>query len=198
MTNLSPGILTDLSWKICKLAFKIIYSSTVLLPAWDTAFQEAGLAVRKILWDVATHWNLSFNMMDFVVIYWAPVNLITNKRSLGLGKYALDEHSVLKSSPRTRKGPATGLDHNWFGPDCSCSPGGVSISLVAVVEGWVKLKDQLWTGCNQSFKWLVVGLWLVTYYLTTPCFAQNKDSQYVCPKCLKVVEKPVVSCKSRE
>ena len=92
MTNLSPGILTDLSWKICKLAFKIIYSSTVLLPTWDTACQEAGLAVRRILQDIATHWNSSFDMVDFVVVYRAPVNSITDKQSLGLGKYALDEH----------------------------------------------------------------------------------------------------------
>ena len=79
MTNISPGILTDLSWKICKLAFKIIYSSTVLLPTWDTACQEAGLAVRRIPRDISTCWNLSFDMVDFVVIYRAPVNLITNK-----------------------------------------------------------------------------------------------------------------------
>ena len=37
-------------------------------------------------------------MVDFVIIYRAPVDSITNKQSLGLGKYALDEHEweVLK------------------------------------------------------------------------------------------------------
>jgi len=79
MTNLSPGILTDLSWKIRKLAFKIIYSSTILLPAWDTACRDAGLSVRQILRDIATCWNLSFDMADFVVDYRVPVDAITDK-----------------------------------------------------------------------------------------------------------------------
>ena len=43
--------------------------------------------------------------------------------------------SVLKSSPRTGKRPATGPDRNRFGPDYGCSPGGFSIGLVAVAEG---------------------------------------------------------------
>ena len=43
--------------------------------------------------------------------------------------------SVLKSGPRTGKRPATGPDHNQFGLDCSCSPGGFSIGPVAVAEG---------------------------------------------------------------
>ncbi|KIM56043.1 hypothetical protein SCLCIDRAFT_133576 [Scleroderma citrinum Foug A] len=86
-------MLTDSCfWKICKLAFKIIHSSTVLLPAWDTAFREAGLAVRQIPRDVVTRWNSSFDMADFIIDYRVPVDLMTNKRSLGLAMYALEEH----------------------------------------------------------------------------------------------------------
>ncbi|KIM57250.1 hypothetical protein SCLCIDRAFT_130856, partial [Scleroderma citrinum Foug A] len=78
--------------KIHKLAFKIINSLTVLLPAWDTACKEAGLSMKQIPRDVSTWWNLSFNMVDFIVDYHVPVDAVTNKRRLGLGNYALNEH----------------------------------------------------------------------------------------------------------
>ena len=42
--------------------------------------------------------------------------------------------SVLKSSPRTGKKPATELDYNQFGLDCGCSPEGFEIGPVVVVE----------------------------------------------------------------
>ena len=82
--------------------------------------------------------------------------------------------SVLKSSPRTRKKPATEPDCNQFGLDCSCSPEGFEISPVAVAEAWVKLKDWLWTSCNQSSEGPVAGLGLVINYSTIPCFEHFK------------------------
>ena len=39
-----------------------------------------------------TQWNLSFDMADFVVDYRVPVDAMSNKRRLGLGDYALNEH----------------------------------------------------------------------------------------------------------
>ena len=82
--------------------------------------------------------------------------------------------SVLKSGPRTRKKPATEPDCNQFGLDCSCSPEGFEISPVAVAEAWVKLKDWLWTSCNQSSEGPVAGLGLVINYSTIPCFEHFK------------------------
>ena len=51
-----------------------------------------GLRVRQIPRDVLTRWNSSFDMVDFVVDYRVPVNTMTDKRRLGLGDYALNEH----------------------------------------------------------------------------------------------------------
>ena len=84
------------------------------------------------------------------------------------------QYSVLKSSPRTRKKPATKLDCNQFGPDHSCGPEGFEISPVVLAEAWVKLKDWLWTGCNQSFEGPVAGLGLMINYSKTPCIEHFK------------------------
>ncbi|KIM54682.1 hypothetical protein SCLCIDRAFT_36097, partial [Scleroderma citrinum Foug A] len=78
--------------KIRKLAFKIINSSTLLLPAWEAASKEVGLRVREIPRDMLTCWNSSFDMADFIVDYHVPVNAMTDKQRLGLGDYALNEH----------------------------------------------------------------------------------------------------------
>jgi len=40
--------------------------------------------------------------------------------------------SVLKSHPRTTKRPTTGPNFYWLQLDCSCGPGGLGISPVAV------------------------------------------------------------------
>ncbi|KIM50118.1 hypothetical protein SCLCIDRAFT_45630, partial [Scleroderma citrinum Foug A] len=77
---------------IHKLAFKIINSSTLLLPAWEATCKEAGLRVRRIPQDVLTCWNSSFDMVDFIVNYHVPVDTMTDKQRLGLGNYTLDEH----------------------------------------------------------------------------------------------------------
>ncbi|KIK12157.1 hypothetical protein PISMIDRAFT_74981, partial [Pisolithus microcarpus 441] len=78
-----------------KLAFKIIHSMTIILPAWDAACKEVGMGVRRIPRDVLTHWNSTFDMVSFVVEYRTPVDALTDKRHLGLAAYALDEHEWL-------------------------------------------------------------------------------------------------------
>ncbi|KIK25258.1 hypothetical protein PISMIDRAFT_96993, partial [Pisolithus microcarpus 441] len=78
--------------KICKLAFKIIYSTMILLPAWHATCKETGKKVKQILCDVLTCWNSTFNMINFILEYQEPVDAITDKQWLGLVVYALDEH----------------------------------------------------------------------------------------------------------
>ncbi|KIK17899.1 hypothetical protein PISMIDRAFT_110451 [Pisolithus microcarpus 441] len=89
-------MLTNLhSCKVRKLAFKIIHSMTIILPAWDAACKEAGMGMRRIPWDVSTRWNSTFDMVSFVVEYRTPVDALTDKHCLGLAAYALDEHEWL-------------------------------------------------------------------------------------------------------
>ncbi|KAI6097184.1 hypothetical protein F5141DRAFT_1011488 [Pisolithus sp. B1] len=81
--------------KVCKLAFKIIHSTTIVLPTWDTACKEAGMGMRQIPWDVSTCWNSTFDMVSFIVEYRTPVEALTDKCCLSLAAYALDKHEWL-------------------------------------------------------------------------------------------------------
>lgn len=78
--------------QIRKLSFKIIYSTTLLLPAWVMTLEDFDLPVKMIPRDCVTRWNSSFDMANFVLEYQVPIDDITDKRRLGLTAYALDEH----------------------------------------------------------------------------------------------------------
>jgi hypothetical protein len=55
--------------QLCKLAFRIVHSSTVLLPAWKVLLEELELKVRVMPWDISTQWNSTFDMLDFAIEY---------------------------------------------------------------------------------------------------------------------------------
>ncbi|KAL1724845.1 hypothetical protein EV714DRAFT_187146, partial [Schizophyllum commune] len=46
-----------------KLAFKIINSLTILLPAWKEILTELGLRIKLLPRDVQTQWNLTYDML---------------------------------------------------------------------------------------------------------------------------------------
>ncbi|PBK96079.1 hypothetical protein ARMGADRAFT_882892, partial [Armillaria gallica] len=46
-----------------KLCFKIIHSSTLLLPHWKALLQAEGLPEKVLPHDVLTHWNSMFDML---------------------------------------------------------------------------------------------------------------------------------------
>ncbi|KIM53769.1 hypothetical protein SCLCIDRAFT_138299, partial [Scleroderma citrinum Foug A] len=75
-----------------KLSFKIIHSTTVLLPVWIETLEDFDLPIRMIPCDCSTCWNSSFDMANFILEYQAPIDSITNKCKLGLTTYALDDH----------------------------------------------------------------------------------------------------------
>lgn len=41
--------------------------------------------------DVSTRWNLTGDMVDFGIDYYAVIEAITDKWKLGLGRYAIDD-----------------------------------------------------------------------------------------------------------
>ncbi|KAJ8591953.1 hypothetical protein M405DRAFT_685145, partial [Rhizopogon salebrosus TDB-379] len=89
-TNIRPIRLTLA--KLRKLAFKIVHSTTLLLPAWKDATKELGLGSRIMPRDVSTRWNSTFDMLEFAINYRKAIDAMTDKRKLGLGVYELDEH----------------------------------------------------------------------------------------------------------
>ncbi|KAG1850973.1 hypothetical protein C8R48DRAFT_613052, partial [Suillus tomentosus] len=88
-----------------KLTFKILHSTTILLPAWKSILKDLKLAVRIMLHDVSTCWNSTYDMLNFALEYWKGIDAMTDTRKLGLGEYELKSnewmlvkqlHDVLK------------------------------------------------------------------------------------------------------
>ncbi|KAG2368824.1 hypothetical protein BDR07DRAFT_1448069 [Suillus spraguei] len=74
-----------------QFSFKLINLTTLLLPAWKEALKELKLPVKYMPQDVATCWNSTFNMLNFGLQYQAAIDVMTDKRKLGLGEYELSE-----------------------------------------------------------------------------------------------------------
>ncbi|KAF8990684.1 hypothetical protein BDQ17DRAFT_1255576 [Cyathus striatus] len=55
--------------KVHKLAYKTVYSTMKLLSAWTACLEELGLPVRIIPCDVCTRWNLTHNLLSFVLVH---------------------------------------------------------------------------------------------------------------------------------
>ncbi|KIL56936.1 hypothetical protein M378DRAFT_47886, partial [Amanita muscaria Koide BX008] len=70
--------------KVRKLAYKIVNSSTILLPAWVSTLKELDLDVRRLPRDVSTRWNSTFDMLNVALEYRAGIDAITDKVRLGL------------------------------------------------------------------------------------------------------------------
>ena len=74
-----------------KLAFKIINSTTAILPAWKALL--AALKLKELLMprDVTTRWNSTFDMLDFAVNHRKALDLLAQDRANGLREYELSK-----------------------------------------------------------------------------------------------------------
>ena len=71
------------------LAFAIIHSTTVALPAWKKCCEAFELKRRLIPRDVVTRWNSTYDMMHFALNYRDAIDSITADKTLNLRKYEL-------------------------------------------------------------------------------------------------------------
>ncbi|KAI9459956.1 hypothetical protein HD554DRAFT_1998511, partial [Boletus coccyginus] len=72
------------------LAFAIIRSTPISLPAWYQLCSDANLKPKLIPRDVVTRWNSTYKALCFVLAYRQPVDAITAKEKYKLRKYKLD------------------------------------------------------------------------------------------------------------
>lgn len=88
-----------------KLAYKIIHSTTIVLPAWRRILQDLKMPVTLMPRDVTTRWNSTFDMLHYALEHRKAVDTVTQQRDLCLRKYELDDdewvvveqlHDVLK------------------------------------------------------------------------------------------------------
>lgn len=89
--NNSPVIMQLMPTKLRRFSFKIINSTTLLLPAWKETLKDLKLTVKYMPRDVATRWNSTFDMLHFALEYRAAIDAMTDKRKLGMGDYELDD-----------------------------------------------------------------------------------------------------------
>ena len=59
------------------LAFKIINSTMILLPAWHENLEHLNLQCHNMPRDIQTHWNSTFNMLAFALEYHKAVESMT-------------------------------------------------------------------------------------------------------------------------
>jgi hypothetical protein len=73
------------------LAFKIVNSTTLLLPAWKDYVAKEGLTERIIPRDVSTRWNSTFDMLTFTLEYRRVVEKFVADRKNNLRELELSE-----------------------------------------------------------------------------------------------------------
>jgi hypothetical protein len=74
-----------------KLAFKIINSTTIHLPAWLKVLNELKMELTLLPRDVATRWNSMFDMLIYALGHKEAVNTTTQSRDLGLRSLELSD-----------------------------------------------------------------------------------------------------------
>ena len=67
-----------------KLAYKIVNSSTLLLPKWKKHLAALKMEERLMPQDVRTHWNSTFKMLEFAMRHRKLLDLLCADRANGL------------------------------------------------------------------------------------------------------------------
>ena len=94
------------------MAFKIVHSSTILLPAWKVCLEELKLPLRLISRDVTTRWNSTYDMLCFIVKYRTAVEHITSDRKNDLRRFELTEDEWVIASELCDTLKVHGILHN--------------------------------------------------------------------------------------
>jgi hypothetical protein len=76
--------------KLHHLAFAIVQSTTIALPAWRRYCKELKLKSRTLPHDVVTRWNSTYYMLSFAVKYRSAIDAMTADKSLKLRNYELE------------------------------------------------------------------------------------------------------------
>jgi hypothetical protein len=81
--------MTYCDTQICKLSFKIINSSTILLLSWKRLLLELEMAEKLLPRDVTTRWNSTYNMLDATLKLKPAVKTFTEQAENGVHDYEL-------------------------------------------------------------------------------------------------------------
>jgi len=70
--------------QLCRCSFAIVQSTTIALPAWHHHCEAHKIKSCVLSCDVVTHWNSTFDMLNFAVQYRAVIDAMTADKSLKL------------------------------------------------------------------------------------------------------------------
>ena len=73
------------------LAFAIIWSTTIALPAWHRYCWELKLKPGMFPRDVITRWNSTYIMLSFAIKYCTAIDAMTADKSVKLRRFELDD-----------------------------------------------------------------------------------------------------------
>ncbi|KAF9059080.1 hypothetical protein BDP27DRAFT_1166918, partial [Rhodocollybia butyracea] len=78
-------------YKARKISFKIINSTTLLLPKWREQVANTPLNDRVLPRDVATRWNSTYDMLAAFLEMKGPISEFLDRSSNGMSEYILEE-----------------------------------------------------------------------------------------------------------
>ncbi|KAG2094204.1 uncharacterized protein F5147DRAFT_585136, partial [Suillus discolor] len=65
--------------KLRKLTYKLIHSTTLLLPAWHRILRDQQMSVTNMPRDVSTCWNLTYDMLAYALAHRKAINAVTQQ-----------------------------------------------------------------------------------------------------------------------
>lgn len=65
---------------------------TILLPAWFQILEKLKLPIRTMPRDVSTHWNSTYNMLEFAMKYRKAIDDIAGSKMMGLCQYEMSNN----------------------------------------------------------------------------------------------------------
>lgn len=90
--NLPSGTLDgQTGYQLRKLAYKMIHSTTLVLPAWQNILRELDLTISLMPWDISTRWDSTFDMLAYALKYQKAIESVMQQRDLGLHQFELTE-----------------------------------------------------------------------------------------------------------
>ncbi|KIM60170.1 hypothetical protein SCLCIDRAFT_124853, partial [Scleroderma citrinum Foug A] len=90
---------------LCKLSFKMIHLTTLILPVWREILKDLRMKVSCMPRDVMTQWNSLFDLLEYALKHWKAIDLVMQRRELGMRDLELSNnewelveqlHSILK------------------------------------------------------------------------------------------------------
>ncbi|KAG6913256.1 hypothetical protein DXG01_008365 [Tephrocybe rancida] len=75
--------------KLRRLSFKIINSTTILLPEWERTLKKLKLQIKLMPRDVRTRWNSTYDMLRFALQYKEAIVAMTGNRENNLRRFEL-------------------------------------------------------------------------------------------------------------